>query len=723
MKKILTLTLCTLLGYTSFSQKQITLEDIWAKPTFRAKGINEIRSMNNGENYCVLTNESIEKYNYTSKDKIGDILEFSQLNFGNDNEKNIVADYNFSQDEKKILLSLNPEYIYRHSYLADYYIYNIETKELFPLSKNGKQRLADFSPNAEMVAFVRDNNIFVVDLKTKVEKQITKDGKFNEIINGTTDWVYEEEFGITKGFFWNASSSEIAYYRFDESRVKEFSFTIWGELYTQEYKYKYPKAGEDNSIVDVYVYDLNKDTHKMIDLGSDKDYYLPRMQWTNKENELIIHKLNRLQNHYEVYLVNTDNFEKKTIYTETNKCYIDEPSDFFFLKDNENFILKSEKSGYWNIYMVSLKDGKIKPITNNNYDIESISFIDEKEKKIYYTAAKSSPINRELLVIGFNGKGEKQLSKQEGTYSADFSKTGKYYISNYSDANTPSIYTVNNQKGEEIIVLEDNTQLRDRIKEYGDEKKEFSSFKTSEGIDINYWIIKPSNMEKGKKYPVLFFVYSGPSSQEVLNSQRRNIDTYWYKMLAQKGYITICVDPRGTGMRGEAFRKATYLQLGKYESDDIIEAAKYFGSLDYIDKNRIGIFGWSYGGYMSSICITKGADVFSSAIAVAPVTNWRYYDNIYTERFMRTPQENGTNYDINSPINFVDKLKGNYLLIHGTADDNVHFQNAIDMSTALINANKQFEQFSYPNKNHGIYGGNTRLHLYTLMTDFILRKL
>lgn len=723
MKKILTLTLCVLLGYTSFAQKQITLEDIWAKPTFRAKGINEIRSMNNGENYCVLTKESIEKYNYKSKNKIGDILEFSQLNFGNDNEKNIVADYNFSQDEKKILLSLNPEYIYRHSYLADYYIYNIETKELFPLSKNGKQRLAEFSPNGEMVAFVRDNNIFVVDLKTKVEKQITKDGKFNEIINGTTDWVYEEEFGITKGFFWNTSSSEIAYYRFDESKVKEFSFTIWGELYTQEYKYKYPKAGEDNSIVDVYVYDLNKDTHKLIDLGSDKDYYLPRMQWTNKENELVIHKLNRLQNHYEVYLVNTDNFEKKTIYTETNKCYIDEPRDFYFLKDNENFILKSEKSGYWNIYMVSLKDGKVKPITNNNYDIESISFIDEKEKKIYYTAAKSSPINRELLVIGFNGKGEKQLSKQEGTYSADFSKTGKYYISNYSDANTPSIYTVNNQKGEEIIVLEDNIQLIDRIKEYGDEKKEFSSFKTSEGIDINYWIIKPSNMEKGKKYPVVFFVYSGPSSQEVLNSQRRNIDTYWYKMLAQNGYITICVDPRGTGMRGEAFRKATYLQLGKYESDDIIEAAKYFGSLDYIDKNRIGIFGWSYGGYMSSICITKGADVFSSAIAVAPVTNWRYYDNIYTERFMRTPQENGTNYDINSPINFVDKLKGNYLLIHGTADDNVHFQNAIDMSTALINANKQFEQFSYPNKNHGIYGGNTRLHLYTLMTDFIIRKL
>lgn len=723
MKRYIFSILCIACTFSAIAQKQITLEDIWSKPTFRAKGINEIRSMNDGENYCVLTKNSIDKYNYTSKEKIGEILDFSKLDFLNNEGKNRVTDYVFSSNEKKILLSVNPEFIYRHSYSADYYIYDLETKEFFLVSKEGKQRLAEFSPDGEKVAFVRDNNLFIVDLSSKEETQITNDGNRNEIIYGTTDWVYEEEFGITKGFFWNNLSDKIAYYRFDESRVKEFSFTIWGDLYTKEYKYKYPKAGEDNSIVDIYVYDLNNNKHRMIDLGNNKDYYLPRLQWSKDDNELIIHKLNRLQNNYKVFAINTKDFNQKTIYSEENKYYVDDIIDFYFLDDKENFIFKSERNGYWNLYMASLKDGNIKPITNFKYDIEKICFIDEKEKKIYYTASKSSPINRELMVINFKGNKEIQLSKKQGTYDGDFSKSGKYYISTYSDANTPTIYTINNQKGEELINLEDNSELREKIKEYGEEKKEFSSFKTSSGIDINYWIIKPSKIEKDKKYPVLFFVYSGPASQEALNSQRRSSDMYWYKMLAQKGYITICIDPRGTGMRGEEFRKTTYLQLGRYESDDIIEAAKYFGSQNYVDKDRIGVFGWSYGGYMSSICITKGADVFSTAIAVAPVTNWRYYDNIYTERFMRTPQENGENYDINSPINFVDKLKGNYLLIHGTADDNVHFQNSIDMTNALINANKQFEQFSYPNKNHGIYGGNTRLHLYTLMTDFIIRKL
>ncbi len=712
-----------LLGGASYAQKEITLEDIWAKPTFRAKGINEIRSMNDGENYCVLTSGSIDKYNYKSKDKTGEILSFDNLSFSGDSDYNYIVDYNFSSDEKKILLAANPEFIYRRSFVADYYVYDVETKEFFPLSKGGKQRLAEFSPDGSKVGFVRDNNIFIVNLEKKTEKQITKDGEFNKIIYGTTDWVYEEEFAITKGFFWNNQGNKIAYYRFDESKVKEFSFTLWGGLYTEEYRYKYPKAGEDNSIVDIYIYDLGTDKHNMVDLGSDKDYYLPRMQWSKGDNQLVIHKLNRLQNHYQVFAVDANSLNKKIIYEERNKYFVDEPENLYFLDNKKEFIIKSERDGFWNLYMVDIESGKLSPITNADYDIEEICFIDEKAKKVYYTAAKSSPINRELLVINFNGKKEKQLSKEIGTHSADFSKSGKYYISTFSDANTPSIYKVKDNSGKTIITLEDNAKLRERIKEYGDEKKEFSSFETTEGVSINYWMIKPSNMEKGRKYPVLFFVYSGPGSQEVLNSQRRASDIYWYKMLAQKGYITICVDPRGTGMRGEEFRKQTYLQLGKYESDDIIEAAKYFGGLDYVDEDRIGIFGWSYGGYMSSICITKGADVFKSAIAVAPVTNWRYYDNIYTERFMRTPQENGENYDINSPINFVDKLKGNYLLIHGTADDNVHVQNAIDMSTALIEANKQFEQFYYPNKNHGIYGGNTRLHLYELMTDFILRKL
>lgn len=724
MKKIILIFLCIFCTMNGFAQNKITLENIWSKGTFKQKSINEIRSMKNGEDYCVLTPKGIDKYQYKTGKKVETIVDFSQLDFGN-LEKHAVIDYNFSKDEKKILLAVNPEFIYRYSFYADYYIFEVETKTFFPLNTDGKERLADFSPDGEKVSWIRDNNLFITDISdsTRTFKQLTTDGKFNEIIYGTSDWVYEEELSLVKGFVWNETSTKLAYYRFDESKVKEYSMQIWGELYPQEYKYKYPKAGEANSIVDVFVYDLTTEKHKQVDLGKEKDYYLPRIQWSKNENQLIIYKLNRLQNQYDILSVNTVNYSIENIYSETNKYYINEPEVVYFLKDNSAFILKSERSGYSHFYLVKLKDKSINPITYGNYDVEKLCYVDEKDNKIYFTAAESSAINRELCVVNFNGKKQKIISKQIGTNDADFSKNGKYYIGSFSDASTPTIYTVNNAKGETLITLEDNSSLRDSLKKYSSAKKEFGSFNTSTGVSLNYWMIKPSNMEKGKKYPVLFYVYGGPSSQEVLNSQRRATDMYWCMMLAQEGYITICVDPRGTGMKGEEFRKCTYMELGKYETEDIIEAAKYFGSLDFIDKNRLGVFGWSYGGYMSTLAITKGADYFKTAIAVAPVTNWRYYDNIYTERFMRTPQENPDGYDINSPINHVEKLKGNYLLIHGTADDNVHLQNSMDLVDALIKANKKFEQFYYPNKNHSIYGGNTRLHLYTLMTDFLKRKL
>jgi dipeptidyl-peptidase-4 len=725
MKKLTTILFCILCTVTAFAQNKITLEDIWSKGTFKAKSINEIRSMKNGDNYCVLTSKGIDKYEYKTGKKIDTILNFSNLDFGNKGKKNVVVDYNFSKDEKKILLAVNPEYIYRYSFNASYYVYEVDTKAFYSLNRDGKERLADFSPDGKKVSWIRDNNLYITDITNPnlETKKITSDGEFNKVIYGTSDWVYEEELTLVKGYAWNETSTKLAYYRFDESKVKEYSMQIWGELYPEQYKYKYPKAGEDNSVVDVFVYDLNTSNHKQIDLGQDKNYYLPRIQWTKDENQLIIHKLNRLQNQYDIFSVNTNDYNINTIYSETNKCYINEPEEVYFLKDNSAFIIKSERSGYSHFYLVNVKDKKISPITKGNYDVDKLCFVDEKSKKIFYTAAESSAINRELCVVNFDGKQEKIISKQVGTNDAEFSKSGKYYIGTFSDASTPSIYTVNNQKGETLITLEDNAQLRDTLKKYSQEKKEFGSFNTSTGVNINYWMIKPAKMEKGKKYPVLFYVYGGPSSQEVLNSQRRATDMYWCMMLAQQGYITICVDPRGTGMKGEQFRKCTYMELGKYETQDLIEAAKYFGSLDYIDKTRLGIFGWSYGGYMSTLAITKGADYFKSSIAVAPVTNWRYYDNIYTERFMRTPQENADGYDMNSPINHVEKLKGNYLLIQGTADDNVHFQNSMDLTDALIKANKQFEQFFYPNKNHSIYGGNTRLHLYTLMTDFIKRKL
>lgn len=717
MKKTSILMAALLLCCSVFAQ-EITLEDIWAKGTFRSKSIDEIRSMKNGENYCILKREGIEKYAYSTGKKIEQIVSFSDLKFKTENE--YVFDYRFNQDESKLLLATNPEFIYRRSYLANYYIYDIKTKQLASVNKD-KVRLAEFAPDGSKVAYVKANNLFMLSLSDMQETQITTNGEFNKIINGTTDWVYEEEFAITKGFFWSPDSKKIAFYSFDESKVKEYTIPYYGSLYPVQYTYKYPKAGEANSVISVLVYDIEAQQTHNIDLGPNKDIYIPRLQWT-LNNEVFVHKLNRHQNHYELFVASCNDYKLNKIYDERNECYIEQVEDVTFLSDKKNFILKSEKNGFMNLYKVNIYTKEIEPITTGQYDVADICYIDDKSGKIYFTAAQSEAYNRELLVVDKNKK-IKKLSGKVGTYTADFSATGKYYISSFSDTDTPTIYTVNDNTGKTLVVLEDNKDLKAVLSNYGKERKEFGKFKTSSGQELNYWIIKPEKMESGKKYPLLFYVYGGPGSQEVLNSQSRASDYMWFRMLAQKGYVVACVDGRGTGMRGEKFKKCTYMELGKYETEDQIEAAKYFGSLSFIDKNRIGIFGWSYGGYMSSLCITKGADYYKTAIAVAPVTNWRYYDNVYTERFMRTPQENADGYDMNSPINHVEKLKGNYLLIHGTADDNVHYQNSMDLITALVKANKQFEHFAYPNKDHGIYGGNTRLHLYTLMTDFILRKL
>lgn len=715
MKRIITLLLALFVASTSFAQQSITLEDIWVKGTFRGKGIAGIRSMNDGKHYCILTQNAIEKYDYAKASKVGEVVSFSELDLNG-----YVVDYQFSADESKVLLILNPEMIYRHSYLANVFVYDIASKKLTSVAEQ-KIRLAELSPNSQKVAYVQDNNIFIFDIASMQTKQITTDGEYNHIINGTTDWVYEEEFAITKGFFWSNDSEKIAYYKFDESKVKQFSMTMYGDLYPMEYVYKYPKAGEDNSVVEIFVYDLKSDKTNHIDMGMNKDIYLPRLQWTPND-EVFIHKLNRHQNQYELFIASTTDFKPKKVYEERNQYYIEQVEDVVFLNDKKHFILKSERNGYMNLYKIGIYDRQIDPITQEKYDIDQICYINPKTEEIFYTAAQSEAYNRELLVVD-KKKNIKKLSGETGTYSADFSANGEYYISTFSNTDTPVQYTINNNKGKVLIVLEDNKEQKEVLAQYGAERKEFGKFKTSQGHELNYWMIKPSNMEAGKKYPLLMYVYGGPGSQEVLNSQSRFSDYMWFRMLAQKGYVVACVDGRGTGMRGEEFKKCTYMELGKYETEDQIEAAKYFGSLDFIDKERIGIFGWSYGGYMSTLCITKGADYFKTAIAVAPVTTWRYYDNVYTERFMRTPQENPKGYDDNSPINHVDKLKGNYLLIHGTADDNVHVQNAVDLTTALIKANKQFEQFFYPNKNHSIYGGNTRYHLYTLMTDFIFRKL
>jgi dipeptidyl-peptidase 4 len=727
MKKLFFLLLASFLlipGFIFSQEKEITLKDLFGSRKFFPKGVYGLSPMKDGNTYSRQESDSINVYSFESGDYIKTLAIGKEMVPEGDTTPIELSDYTFSQDEKKLLIATETEYIYRYSSVSEYYIWDIEGKKLSRLSLGGKQRLATFSPDASKVAFVRDNNLIVTDLVNNIEVQVTIDGKQNEIINGTTDWVYEEEFAITQGFEWSPDGKKIAFYRFDESKVPEFTMIEWGALYPKEIKFKYPKAGEVNSVVTVHVYDVASQRITSVDIGPETDQYIPRIIWTKAPGKLIVLRLNRLQNQLDILLADASTGKTEPVYQEGNPYYIEESiyDDFIFL-DNNRFIMASERSGYYHIYLHTLdRSAKFIPLTSGDWDVTDVFGYDETAGLIWFAAATSSPINRELWTVDLKGT-MKQVSKEKGTHRPQFSSNYKFYIDNFSDANTPSVYTVNKPNGKVIRTIEDNQDLRNIMEEYNFSKKEFFTFTTSEGVELNGWKINPPDFDPNKKYPVLMDVYGGPGSQTVLNGSGNPFDFTWYQMLAQKGYIIASIDNRGTGSRGQEFKKLTYLQLGKYETIDQIEAAKYFASQSYVDPARIGIWGWSYGGFMSTLCITKGADVFSMAIAVAPVTNWRYYDNIYTERFMKKPQDNASGYDDNSPINFADKLKGKYLVIHGTGDDNVHVQNTMDLITALTKANKQFEMFLYPNRNHGIYGGNTRLNLYTKMTDFILKNL
>lgn len=724
MKKfILTIMAIAALSCGAAAQpKRITLEDIWSRATFRPEGISTIRSMQDGEHYCVLTHSGIEKYSYKTGEKVDVVCAFRDPMRKTAKPLPPIESYEFSQDEQKILLSAEFEPIYRHSGVSSYYIYNVADGSLRCITKEGKQRLTTFSPDGKMVAFVRDNNLFVMNLTSLKETQVTFDGKFNEIINGTTDWVYEEEFAITQGFYWSPDSKRIAFYRFDESKVKQYTMQMWGELYPENYTYKYPKAGEDNSVVDVLIYDLESGNTRKLDIGSQNDQYMPRIQWTQDPNILALMRMNRLQNKMELLLADARTGTISTLYTEEDEAYVEVPDTWVFLKDGKHWLLTSERDGYNHIYMYDLSGRLVNQITKGSYDVVSICSIDEKSGLIYYLSHESSPLNKELYTIDFKGKKKTKLSPKPGWYSASFSANSKYYICTFTDANTPPVYTLHSSNGKLLKLLKDNADLRERMSEYGVGNKTFGTLTTSNGTDLNYYVILPPDFDSAKQYPLFFYVYGGPGNQQVTNSYGYS-DYYWFHMLAQNGYVVACFDGRGTGGRGAHFKKMTYKNLGRMECEDAIEAARWFGKKAWIDESRIGIFGWSFGGYLSTLSILKGHDVFKSAIAVAPVITWRYYDNIYTERFLQRPQDNARGYDDNSPLNFANLLEGNYLLVHGTGDDNVHFQNSADMVSALEAAGKQFEFRIYPNKNHSIYGGNTRLNLYQLMTDFIYRKL
>ncbi|KAA3623177.1 MAG: S9 family peptidase, partial [Bacteroidetes bacterium] len=564
---------------------------------------------------------------------------------------------------------------------------------------------------------------YVKNLENNRTTQITKDGEYNKIINGGLDWVYEEEFHFSRGFEWSVDGKKIAFYRFDESEVPEFTYTNYNDdLYPEYITFKYPKAGERNSDVTIHIYDT--ESGKTIDAATStaQDHYIPRITWTQDPAQLCVTRLNRHQNELELLLVDAKSGKSSLLLKEKNKYYINIVDNLTFLKNKKQFIWTSEMDGWNHIYLYNMNGKKERQITKGPWEVTEFYGLDEKRGLVYYQAAENSPLERQVYSMSLNGKRKQTLAGEKGWNSAQFSNTFDYFVLNFSTANTPTVYSVFDDQGRLVRVLEDNANLLSIQQNYTLNDVEFFNFTTKDDVDLNGYMIKPAYFNENRQYPVFMYLYGGPGSQQVTDRWKGQ-NYWWFQMLAQKGFLVVCVDNRGTGARGESFKKMTYLQLGKYETIDQIEAAKYIGNLPYADADNIGIFGWSYGGYMSSLCLFKGNDVFQAAIAVAPVTNWKWYDTVYTERFMRTPQENPDGYRDNSPIYFADRLEGDYLLVHGMGDDNVHFQNTAEMANALVNANKQFDTYFYPNRNHSIYGGPTRLHLYQKMTDFVMEKL
>ncbi len=723
MRNLLFIPLLLVGLFTQAQDQQITLDDLLKKGTFRADYVRGFSSMKDGEHYTEIEKGHLVKKSFATGNKVSTFDFYSNLKF--EGKKLKIASFKFNDAENKMLIFTEPEKIFRRSALYKVFVYDIENEQLNLISEE-KILHASFSPQSDKVAFVRDNNLFYKDLNTAQIVQITQDGGGN-IINGNCDWVYEEEFGFTKAFQWSPNGNYIAFYRFDQTQVPEFTMMYFRKLYPTKYEFKYPKAGDPNSTLKIGLYDIKKAKTEFLEY---EEEYIPRIKWTNYDNKLVIYTLNRHQNQLRFYAVNPKNLRGRKIYEETNKYYVDVNDEITFLKNENAFVHTSEKSGYNHIYYYDISSQRAKQITKGNWDVTSLFGVDEVDlgqvyedtRTVYYLSSEQSPLERNLYSININGYDKKNLTPEKGTHRISFSNQFKYFVDNYSNVSTPNVYAMKNNSGKTVRVLKDNAKLKKQMAKFELSDLNLTQIPLKNNLKLNAWIIKPTNIEAGKKYPLIMYQYSGPGSQSVANSFAPR-DYWWYQMLAQQGYVIACVDGRGTGSRGEEFKKMTYQQLGKYESDDQIAAAQYLGSLDYIDANRMGIWGWSYGGYMSSICITKGADVFKSAIAVAPVTSWRYYDNIYTERYMRTPQENPDGYDDNSPINMVDKLKGNYLLIHGSGDDNVHYQNTMEMINAMIDANVEYDSEIYPNRNHSIYGGNTRIHLYKRMTDFWLEKL
>lgn len=725
--------LCCLAGFAQ-GGKALDLKEI-NSGKFSPENIYGVVPMPDGEHYTQRNAEGtqIVKYSFRTGEPVEvvfDVAKARECPFKK------FDSYQFSPDGSKILIATETTPIYRHSYTAVHYLYPVKRNDkgvttnniVEKLSDGGPQQAPVFSPDGNLVAFVRDNNIFLVKLLYgNSESQVTEDGKLNSVLNGIPDWVYEEEFGFNRALEFNADNTMLAYVRFDESEVPSYTFPLFaGEAprnnalqdYPGEYTYKYPKAGYPNSKVSVHTFDIKSKVTRQVKLPIDADGYIPRIRFTQDPNKLAIMTLNRHQNRFDMYFADPRSTVCKLALRDESPYYINENvfDNIRFYPDNFSFV--SDKSGYPHLYWYSMNGNLIKQVTSGNYEVKSFIGWNPDTNEFYYTSNEESPMRQAVYKIDRKGKKVK-LSNQQGTNSPIFSSSMKYFMNKFTSLDTPMLITLNDNTGKVLKTLVTNDKLKEKLAGYAIPQKEFFTFKTTEGVDLNGWMMKPVNFDPSKRYPVLMFQYSGPGSQQVLDKWGISWETY----MASLGYVVACVDGRGTGGRGSEFQKCTYLNLGVKEAKDQVEAAKYLGGLPYVDKGRIGIWGWSFGGYMTIMSMSEGTPVFKAGVAVAAPTDWKYYDTVYTERFMRTPKENAEGYKAASAFSRADNLHGNLLLVHGMADDNVHFQNCTEYAEYLVQLGKQFDMQVYTNRNHGIYGGNTRNHLYTRLTNFFLNNL
>ncbi|MGC3979093.1 MAG: S9 family peptidase [Paludibacteraceae bacterium] len=695
---------------------------------FRAKTPASFYSMNDGEHFSqLIDNKYIVKFNFksgTAVDTLFNLDKFTEFPY-----KRIIG-YSFSNDEQKLLVYSNQNFRYRRSFTADYYLYRLDNKSIEKLSENGEQEVPLFSPDGNSIAFARKNNIYLKNLLNGAEAAVTTDGIYNKIINGIADWVYEEEFETTRYFFFSPDSKCLSYVRFDESAVPLFSMMRYTDnststndvlLYPIVETFKYPKAGQNNSLVSVHLFDLQSNKTSITQLpNTGGDFYIPRIKWSKNADILAVYILNRLQSQLKMYFVNKKDNSATLVWEDKDKCYVDYENidKMYFLSDNKQFIYISEQDGYRHAYIYNVPKQTSKQLTKGAWDITNIYGFDEKTQSLYYQSAETSPLQRDIYSVTLKGN-KQRLTDGKGTHNADFSSTFTYFADNFSSLSVPNMVTLRDHKGKKVRELINNQELSDKFNSYQFPQKEFFQFTTSEGIALNGWIIKPQNTQENVKYPLLMVQYSGPNSQQVLDSWK--ID--WEYYLVTQGYAVACIDGRGTGARGADFRKCTYKKLGTLETIDQIEAAKHLGALPFIDKSRIGMWGWSYGAFMTLNVMSTGENIFKAGIAVAPVTDYRLYDSAYTERYMSTPQENEEGYKSTSTLTKVDKLQGNLLLIHGTADDNVHLQNTMLYVNKLTDTGKQVQLYTYTDKNHSILGKETRRHLYQKKFEFLEKYL